>query len=237
MSKLNIFFAISLLILLSINSCNCFCKKGDGKVITKDIKVPEFDEIDLEGKAQVILIQGELPSVKISIDSNLMEYVKAEVSGSKLEIHDKKCMESITDYKVYITCKKLSKLTIDGSIKLVGDSLIKSDELYIQCQGSSTTQLNLEVNELEVVSKGSGLIKLSGRAIDMNMEINDAGSTEAFELQAKNAEVNVKSAGSAKVFVSEKFTGNSSGSGNIYYKGNPKKVNTNISGSGTILSR
>jgi hypothetical protein len=92
MKKKNIILSVIILVLISVNSCTCFCKKGSGNVITKKIELTEFDAINIDGQAQVFISQGNSPSVEISIDSNLYEYVKAEVSGKKLKIFEDKCL-------------------------------------------------------------------------------------------------------------------------------------------------
>jgi hypothetical protein len=233
-------YAVSLIILfvmIMVNSCSFFCKKGEGNVIIKKVLLSDFEEMDIDGQAQVFIKPGNSDSLEISIDSNLVEYVKAEVSGKKLKIHESRCIESITEYKIYITTKKLSKLYVAGSVKVKCDSIIKSEELYIKNKGTGDIQLNLDVNNLNLEVGGSGALRLTGRALDMDVEIDDAGSLEAFGLQAKNADVQVKGAGSAKIYVSEKFNGDAGGSGNILYKGNPKKVNTDVTGSGIIQSK
>jgi hypothetical protein len=237
MKNTNILLAVIMLLLISVNSCTCFCKKGEGNVITKKIQLSEFSEIDIEGQAQVYIEQGISPSIEILIDSNLYQYIKAEVSGKKLKIFENKCIESISDYKVKIIANRFSELDVDGSVKVKSDSLIKFDKLVIQNNGTGDIQLNIDANNLEVETGGSGSLKLIGRALNMDVNIYGAGSLDAYGLQAKEADVKVKDAGSSKIFVSEKFTGDVSGSGNIIYKGNPKKVNTNITGSGTIQSK
>jgi hypothetical protein len=87
-----------------------FCKKGNGEIITETRKLNEFDEIEIDGQATVFLQQGTKPSVAVKNDSNLVEFVKTEVSGMKLKIKETKCIEEITEYEIYITTVNLSRL-------------------------------------------------------------------------------------------------------------------------------
>jgi hypothetical protein len=226
-----------LFLLITVNSCQNNCKKGEGHVITRKIQAGAFKSIDVDGQAKVYIEQGNVPSIEITIDSNLYEYVKAEVSGEKLKIRENKCIEGLSEFKVKIVTSNFSKLIVDGSAKVRSDSLIKLDELVIQNNSAGDVQLNLDVNDLEVEAGGSGSVRLLGMALEVVLDVNDAGSVDAFGLQAKNVDVNVKDAASAKIYASEKFTGKLGGSGNILYKGNPKKVDTKITGTGTIQSR
>jgi hypothetical protein len=71
----------------------------------------------------------------------------------------------------------------------------------------------------------------------MDVSISGSAAIDAFGLQSQNADVDAKDAGSLKLFVTDKLSGELSGSGNIIYKGNPKNVSTKITGSGTIQSK
>jgi hypothetical protein len=230
-------FVILILVLISINSCTCFCKKGDAKVVNEIRQISDIEEIDINGQAEVFIKQGSTPSLKLTIDSSLLEYVRTDVSGKELTIKDRRCFKNLTDYKVYITVSKLSKIYINGSVRLKGDSIFKVKDLYIKNRGSGEVQLNIEVDKLEVDLAGSGNIKLAGRAIELEADVDGAGTLDAFAMQVKEADVSVDGAGSCKIDVSERFYANVGGSGKIFYKGNPKKVKTDISGSGTIQAR
>ncbi len=223
--------------ILFTNSCSMFCKKGNGELITENRTVSEFDEIEIDGQANVFLEQGSSPSVKIEIDSNLVEFIKTEVSGMRLEIEENKCIEELTEFNVYITTTNLSRLTVGGSAKIKGETTIKSEKLLIKTNDAAEVELSLEVDDLEVITKGSGEVKLLGYAKQFDIELAGAGSLDAFRLQAKEIDAEVKGAGTCKINVTEKFDGDVSGSGKLYYKGNPKKVKTDVSGSGSIQAK
>jgi hypothetical protein len=227
----------ALFVVLSFNSCSWFCKKGEGNVISKSVQVTDFDEIKIEGQATVFIEQATTPTVKIMIDSNLYQYLDVEVSGMKLKIKERRCMENLTDYKVYITTNRLVELLVDGSVKVTGESTFKSEKIKLLSKSSGEIKLNLDVDELDIHAEGSGMLKLYGRVLDMDINLKGAASLDAFGLQAKNVDAEIDGAGTCKIEVSEKFNAEVGGSGKLYYKGNPKKVNTNVTGSGTIQAK
>jgi len=237
MKKAYYILGLALMATFFMNSCSMFCKKGTGTVITQERSVAEFDEIEIDGQATVFLEQGATNSVKVKIDSNLVQYIKTEVSGMKLKVKEDKCIEEVTEFEIYITTNQLSKLTVDGAVKVKGETNIKSDKLYIETESSGEVILSLDVDDLETVTKGSGILKLVGRAMNFDVEVEAAGSVDAFGLIAKDADAEVSGAGTCKINVTEKFDGDVSGSGKIFYKGNPKKVKTDASGSGTIQAK
>lgn len=214
-----------------------FCEKGRGKIATETRTLTPFDELEIEGQAEVFLVQGLEPSLKISIDSNLLEYVKTKVSGTTLKIYESKCIKEISEYKIYITAKNLTELAINGSVKMNCDSLFRTDKLVITTDNSGNISLNVDAENLETVTKGSGSLKLAGRAANFDITLKGAGSIDAFGLQAKNVDASVKGAGTCNISVSENLQGQVSGSGKLFYKGNPKKVQTNNTGTGIIQTK
>ncbi len=220
-----------------LTSCNMFCEKGSGNPTSEVREVLEFDEIDINGQASVFLEQGIEAKVEVEIDSNLLEFVKTKVSGMKLKIYDDKCLEEVTKYEIHITVPTLSSLYVDGSVSITSESLIKSDNLFIKTLGSGDVHLGVDTEDLETVTKGSGNLKLFGQTVNFEIDLDGAGSIDAFGLLSKTVDADVDGAGTCKINVSEKFYGDVGGSGKIYYKGNPKKVKTDVSGSGSIKAK
>ena len=154
----------------------------------------EFDEIDINGQANVFLEQGAEAKVEVEIDSNLLEFVKTEVSGMKLKIYDDKCLEEVTKYEIHITVPTLSRLYVDGSVSITSESLIKSDKLFIKTVGSGDVHLGVDTEDLETLTKGSGNLKLFGQVVDFEINLDGAGSLDAFGLLAKTVDADVDGA-------------------------------------------
>ena len=112
--------------------------------VYKNIVTYYVDEINIEGQAKVFIKQSASSSVKIKIDSNLLPYIITEVSGTKLKIYEKKCLEEITEYKIYIYTPNITKLYVDGSIELKCIGKIKTEKLFVKAEGSGEIKLNLE---------------------------------------------------------------------------------------------
>ena len=60
--------------------------EGSGNVITKDIAVKSFDELDASGIFNLQLSQGDKETVRIEADDNLMDLFIVENEGSTLKI-------------------------------------------------------------------------------------------------------------------------------------------------------
>jgi len=237
MKKLAIISVIVPFLIVFQSSCSMVCKKGRGKVVTEIRKITDFDELEINGQASVFIIAGIEPSIEVSIDSNLLEYIKTEVSGNKLKVYESRCIKEIADYKIYITVDNLSKLKIKGATKMSCDSMLQVDNILIETENSGDLSLNFDADKIDLLTKGSGSLNLNGRAANIKIELKGAGSISAFGLYAKNVDFDISGAGTCEISVSEKLTGEVSGSGKFYYKGNPKKVQTNNTGTGIIQTK
>ena len=72
---------ISILTLLIISSnlnAQVFTKniKGNGKLITENRSLSDYDKIGVAGSFDVILVKGKEGAISITADENLMEYIE-----------------------------------------------------------------------------------------------------------------------------------------------------------------
>ena len=88
--------------------------EGSGNVITKDIAVRSFDELNASGVFNLQLSQGDKETLKIEADDNLMDLFIVENEGSTLKISMKKNsnFNAKKQLKVYVTFKTLKTMNL-----------------------------------------------------------------------------------------------------------------------------
>ena len=93
--------------------------EGSGNVITRNVSVQSFDQLDISGVFSVQLTQGSKEEVRISADDNIQELITVKNEGSKLKITMDKDVNISTKskMKVYVTFTKINSL----DLKTVGD--------------------------------------------------------------------------------------------------------------------
>ena len=93
---------------------------GSGKLATETRQVSGFDQVVLEGSGDIYLEQGEKESLTVEADDNIIDLVKTEVNGSRLELGIKPNRNVSTRQQVVyrLTVKDVHSLTIAGSGKL-----------------------------------------------------------------------------------------------------------------------
>ena len=83
---------------------------------------------------------------------------------------------------------------------------------------------------------GSGDMDLSGKTNDLDVQVSGSGDIKAYDLDAEFVTAQVSGSADIKVTANQMLKARVSGSGDISYKGNPKKIETKTSGSGDISS-
>ena len=197
-------------------------------------KVDEFSKISFNISGNLYLKQGSEQSVVLEGDD--LDEIETEVSGGKLRIKHRKSGWNWNREKVdvYVTIRKLDAMTLSGSGKVIGESMFKTDDLELSVSGSGNLELDIDADEVESGISGSGDIELSGRANSHRVSISGSGKLTADDLETGTYHIQISGSGSCRIYASKEIDASVSGSGSIYYKGEPDKVYSSTSGSGKI---
>jgi len=213
--------------------------KGSGEVITKSRKMKSFDAIAVGGNFEVILTNDNSNTLTIKADNNIMPYIITEVEGGTLKIKFKKNVNIRTSNDIIITVpvKKIKRISLGGSGKIESKDLIKTNRLSINIGGSGTVALKVDADKISTAIGGSGTIKLSGKTHKISNSLAGSGSVKAYDLTATIAQASIAGSGDVRVTVKDEINATIVGSGNFYYKGNPKHMKIKSLGSGDVIDR
>ena len=199
--------------------------------------VGSFTEISLGISANVYLKQGNTIHLELEGYEEDLQKIITEVDGDRLRIkHDGKWFGGWKQEKVniYITMPIIEGLSVSGSGDIVGEGKFKSNHLDLSISGSGDIDLDIETGDVEVSISGSGDIKLAGKCDLVDVRISGSGKFDAREMVAKSCEIKIAGSGTCYVHATESIESKVSGSGDIYYLGDPKQVNNSSAGSGKI---
>lgn len=212
--------------------------KGNGEVVTKSRSIGNYDGVELVGSMNVVLIAGNEGELKIEAESNLQEYIETEVRNNVLKISTDEDVNihPTKEIKITVPFRDLSEVSLTGSGDIWNEDQIKSDDFKMQVTGSGDIMLNLDVQDLEGQITGSGDIKIKGAARNFECKVTGSGDFKAFDLRADNVEARISGSGDIQVTATQSLKASIGGSGDIVYKGNPKKEDFKTSGSGSVSS-
>lgn len=234
MKKIIYTIAIAAVATLSFSSCKMKCKKGSGTVITDNRKVTDFTKLEVNGGFKVILKQDSSLNVNITIDDNLLEYVKTDVSGGKLVISTKKNICASNDAVVTIGVKNLEEIKGSGAITFNSEGKLNVKDFYIDLSGAGRTDLDLSAANVRTEGSGATEIKLKGQAASNTVDLKGSSKVNALDFVVGSYNIETTGAGDYKINVLKSLIVKTTGASSIEYRGNPTTVEKKETGSSTI---
>lgn len=139
---------------------SCIRKKGDfGKVVTKNISVEKFQELEVAALVPVHIIQGKKCSIKVKGPERLLSYLDFDVIDGKLTVQIKNPdtafgqlffpynMEKVnSNIELYITAPNLTHINLQGSNPIIFSDSITLDNLII----NSDFGCNVTINKMRI---------------------------------------------------------------------------------------
>lgn len=222
---------IALFIPVLFAGCENKCIEDSGNSVSRAVAVKNFDKIKVAGAIKLVLTQDSSYKVQVDADSNIIAYVKADVSGSELKIkldYDKYCgTDSIV---VRAGIGELKQLDLDGAVKVAGEGRIYANDLNLNFSGASDVSLDLSASKVTTKVDGVGKIALTGQAGVHDLKIKGTTKVDAFDFIVGVYNIETEGTGKANINVLNELKVKTSGTSEIYYKGNPKKVDEKKSG-------
>ncbi|RIW12942.1 DUF2807 domain-containing protein [Algoriphagus lacus] len=198
-----------------------------------------FNKIENGGSWDVVITKGSKDEVRLETTSFDLSKVITKVEDRTLKIKLEKGNYSNVNLKVYVTVRELESVGASGSGDVVLDSDFGADSFSLGLSGSgSITTKNINASKLNVGMSGSGKISIAGgQADEASIGQSGSGDLDALNFTAESVKIGKSGSGDTSIGVTESFTVGSSGSGNIYYRGNPEKQSIGISGSSKLIKQ
>ncbi len=198
-----------------------------------------FTKIETGGSWDVVVTKGSKDEVRLETTSFDLSKVITKVENETLKIKLEKGNYNNVNLKVYVTVRELESIGAGGSgdVTLASDFGANSFTIGLSGSGSITTK-NINAGKLNVGMSGSGKISIAGgQADEATIGQSGSGDLDAINFTAETVDIGKSGSGDVSIGVTESFTVGSSGSGNIYYRGNPEKQSIGISGSSKLIKQ
>ena len=223
-------------------SCDAFkCIEGSGSIEQAYRGFSNFDGIKLEGSFDVIVEQNNNNeySVEVEADKNFLPYISTEVYSNILEIKtvNNRCLNG-DRVTVYVKLPELLYVQLTGSGYIEAKCYnLYNEKMTISNTGSGEISvLGINCGETETFLSGSGIIKLSGVTSVHNVYLSGSGDISAFPLDTEESYAKMNGSGAMYLFAYKYMDAVITGSGNVFYQGNPE-LHFTITGSGNIVNR
>jgi hypothetical protein len=206
-------------------------------VVTENREVSGFDSVSHTGIGRVIITQGDMESLTIEADDNLLEHITSEVKSGTLELGftDNVRIDSASSITFTVGVKDLTELdsTGTGSIEI---SELSADNLSISTSGTGSILIGaLTATDLVANAEGTGDIKLAGNVETQEIMRVGTGDYDAADLESKTANVEAIGTGNVVIWVIDSLDVEITGVSKVSYYGNPE-MPQNITGTGSLTS-
>ncbi len=225
-----------ILLLASVGLISCESISGNGNVRDENRPLSNVSTVKTSGSIDVEISAGNDFSLTVRDDENLIPYVVTDVNGGELNIHYKNGYSIMNDHaKVMVTVPTLNRIITSGSGDVTANGVINNtNEIEMNTSGSGNIKANVNAPSIKVTGSGSGDIELSGMTKNFNCRMSGSGDIKCSNLKSENADIRISGSSNVHIFASVSLKVNVTGSGDVYYSGNPASPEIHITGSGTV---
>jgi hypothetical protein len=189
--------------------------QGSGIAATQTRAVAPFSSLDLAGSNIVNITVGAPQSVVVHADTNLLRDVTTQVAAGTLIIGDTGgSFTARSPMSVQVSVPSLTALRLSGSGQ-------------ISVTGISTPRLTVSL-------PGSGMLTAAGTATQLYVTLDGSGEAQLGQLIARDVHVVVSGSGLVQLTATTSLDAAVPGTGTILYSGNPSKVTTSVTGTGSV---
>ena len=206
-------FLILFVAALLAGGCDWAGIKGNGQLKTEQRPIGEFSEIHASGMFRIEWRNGA-PALEITTDENLLPYLENKITDNRLRLRSRERLRPTKGIKVILSSPTRLGAKLTGATELVAEQLT-GDTFAVQTTGASEVKLDGTINTL--------LADMTG-----------ASELNAKSLQTKTAKISTTGAADAQVAVSDTLQVSITGAGEVSYYGNPKTIEKNVTGAGSI---
>lgn len=208
---------------------------GEGPVITRTIDLDNFDGVANGFSCDVEITQGNSHKIVVEGQENILDNLRLNVEGGILKIKYDRTIRRAAKVKIYITMPTLTQASLSGSGDLRSTNHFADlENLEVGISGSGNVTLAASARTINTRLSGSGSVVLEGNTQELEISISGSGNLDARELESDKCIVGISGSGNATIFVNQALEAKVSGSGNVRYRGDVAKVQSRVSGSGSV---
>ena len=146
---------------------------GSGALVSKEIDISDFDQVEAGLYFDLTIHQGENSRVILTSDDNFIEYLQVEQTGNSITLGFKPGHAYDTSevtLRAEVTIPELSKLEMNGSSHAHIEGYRSQQPLEVELTGSSSLTGDMQLETVVLKTYGSSYVKLSGSGDRLNLE-------------------------------------------------------------------
>jgi hypothetical protein len=234
--KSNLLLAITLLTAFLV-SCTSRSDRDSDSVYQETVDIEGATRLKVNGAFNLYLYQGDLESLRIEGNEDLVKKLKVDQQGDILELslEDEDIrLFSKDGIQVHLTLAQFRQLQFEGAGNIQTRSQFEVTDFWVNGNGVGNIELELVAENVEAQLNFVGNMVLKGSAENFDLTNEGVGNIDASQLLVQKASVNSSGIGAVSVHCEGELSLKVSGIGTVSYTGNPTIVYENISGIGKV---
>jgi hypothetical protein len=237
------YFRIFLIIVLSLAILVPACSRvgssmnGSGHIIDQDLKVTDFNSINVRGPFNLEIYKADSYKVTLSTDDNLINRLQISLERKSLKVRiEAPATFFPTSLKMRIAMPEITSLTLAEGVQasFLGFKSISDFTLFLSEKSVLTGDLEAIVARFHL----SQSVKVSLKGSAMRLELESSDSTlDLGDFNLITAQVKLSQASEAILNVNGRFDVVLNDASKIFYLGNPLISNTYISGGSSMIHK
>jgi len=211
--------------------------KGNGKVIERERRLPEFTKIEISGNIDATILNNDFQKkIVINGDMNLQPLIKSKVENGTLYLtynNNVVILSQTTPLKVRIPSKNINEIVLKDGAKLTNLGAIEILQLKINAFDNSSAELKLKTDEVIINIENEAQLKFNGSTNIAKIKHNGTIDLDNKELSNFFTEIELNNSGNIFTNTVNGIDGNINGTGNLYYRAT-KTVNVTENGTGKV---
>lgn len=213
--------------------------KGSGKIRKEQKEVAYFEGINVSSAIHVYLKQGDVQTVEIEGDDNIVPFIQAKVRDQVLYLSlegpsNVNNFSPVLPMNVYVTLKKLREIEANAASKVEGQSVFTVEKLELDITSAANLNLKVEGESIEMEVSAAAKATLEGNINNLEVDLSGASKLDASDLQALKADIETSGASSATLNVKDELQYDVSGASKLTYTGHPRIYKAEVSAAGKV---
>ena len=211
---------IYIVLLFSLFSCGKVSPKGD--IVSKDIKVEDFVNLNLNGKFRAFYIRSDSSFVNVETYKNVGENLKIKVKDKTLTISEGRETEGVDFYNVTIYSKyNLEQVSMTESAELNISSEIKTDNFKLNLKNNTKFIGSVNSRRAEVDMTQKSRANFLGKTKDAVLKISDTASIIAPYWMIDHLNITSENGNYAELNVKDSLKGSIKNTAKLTYYNEP----------------
>ena len=212
-----------LFLILSIFTISSCAKiRPEGAIETHEIKITDFNQLNLKGKFRVFYIHSKKNFVIVETNPKFFKNLDINVNENVLDIHEKRQTQGLDFYNISIYSKDhLNQIKLSDSIEFNISGEIKSSNFKLNLENNAKFigAVNSKKLDLEMTEKTRA--NLLGKTDNAFIKISDTASLIAPYWFIKDLNIESDKGNYSEVNVENKISGSIKNTATFNYYGSP----------------